>query len=538
MVINKGISGSISFTLPENEKSRNGENSTSEQPSSYIVAIINSNKEIIQQKNIPSGKTAYFEELPIGYYTVYVYGETKNYDWEATSEKFKITAGSEEALELTVLPVYKFPDPVTNLKPSIGYTKINLSWTNPSNPDFDHVEITYTSADNSTGSVSVKGTPGQSMTKEITNLTNETVYNFNVAAINKRNNKSTVETVIATPKEMLGKVPTPASYITGDSVENGIYVTFGVWPQTRYAAVESNFNAQKPSCVVNGWDCYMDEAGEYYVKTTAKPYTEYDKPQFDDGTTIGTSDYYFKLEPIKWRVLTNTYTDAAGKGQGKLLLSEKALDTVPYFYYEKQNGTRQIKDEQGIQQEIYNDNYKYSEIRAWLNGLTYINPDNNENNNYLDNGFMQKAFTSEAIAEISETLVDNSPESTFVENKPPFTNEFACPNTKDKIFLLSGQEATNPEYKFEAYNVCINDTTVLTSTRALKTTDYARAVGTNSDTDSVSSTFKNTYSWWLRSPDKDNISNVRYVLNTGDLQDMAGGYNSNFGVVPALAISY
>ncbi|MGM9857831.1 MAG: DUF6273 domain-containing protein [Bacilli bacterium] len=132
---------------------------------------------------------------------------------------------------------------------------------------------------------------------------------------------------------------------------------------------------------------------------------DYSGSLFSDGTKINTGEvYYFKVEPIKWKIISiddGKYT----------LLSDVALD-VQMFYSCKENHI--------INGEIYYaNNYEYSDIREWLNGYFY---------NY--------AFTSAQKDLISLTEVNNSA-SGFSSLS---SATYASNNTLDKVYLLSENE--------------------------------------------------------------------------------------------------
>jgi hypothetical protein len=84
------------------------------------------------------------------------------------------------------------PGPVTNITTIGGNEKITLSWTEPSDTDFDSVEITY-KPDGSSPITVKKGT----VAKEITGLTNDTDYIFTVKSVDASGNKSSGATVMA-----------------------------------------------------------------------------------------------------------------------------------------------------------------------------------------------------------------------------------------------------------------------------------------------------------------------------------------------------
>ncbi len=293
---------------------------------------------------------------------------------------------------------------------------------------------------------------------------------------------------------------------------SGTYVTFGSWPQTIKAdGVTVDESAAKS---VGAFTYYKGDDGEWYAKLAENAcYPSY---HYSDGTTVGqggTNYKYFKVEPIKWRVLTNDYS---GK---KLLLAESILVNCRYYdtYDEDRGG-------------IMPNNYKESRIRAFLNGLSY-NKSGTTNSEFSGKGFLQIAFTTSEQEAIETTAVDNSARSTNPDaNATKWNsgnNQYACADTSDKIFLLSMREVTKSDYGFAAYNTCGAG-----SSRIRKTTDYAKASGAGQNSTAGMGGW-----WWLRSP--------YYYLSDGA---RGGGYDgaadSNYtvgdspgGVVPALSIN-
>ena len=92
-------------------------------------------------------------------------------------------------------------------------------------------------------------------------------------------------------------------------------------------------------------------------------------------------------------------------------------------------------------EEVYANNYKYSSVRAYLNGK-YESGDP-QPQVYKDNGFLQTAFTPAAQNKIAVTSVDNSKECIYYAADPiQNINEqkaeaYASGVTQDKIFLIS-----------------------------------------------------------------------------------------------------
>ena len=294
-----------------------------------------------------------------------------------------------------------------------------------------------------------------------------------------------------------GKTGT-ASATSIPAVANPLYKKFGDWPQTIKA---DDVTVGSGTLVRGGLSYHVGSDGNYYVKH---------------------NDDYYKVEPIIWRVLNKDYA-TTGKA---LLLAEKILTGgIPYYV---DTATRTITGAGTIEEEpntVYPNNYKYSTIRAWLNGS--YETDDTQEKNYEGKGFLQTAFTEGAQKLIESTKVDNSARSTNPDSNAILwddgENEYACDNTEDKIFLLSAQEATTEEYGFGEYSAKGQG-----NTRIRVTTGYAEATGAYQDS--------TTGWWWLRSPFYLSEYFARIISIDGDANDNRNVSNIGMGVVPALYI--
>ena len=309
------------------------------------------------------------------------------------------------------------------------------------------------------------------------------------------------------------------------TLEGGSYYKFGDFPQTVSALDTENGDSYTTEPVYNGW--YLGSDGYFYAKCTENAYAN--NYTYSDGTKVAqrfeSSEKYFKVEPVVWRALTTDY-NSTGKA---LLVAEKELTAkVPYY---GSTSDRTLNDAT-----IYANNYKYSNIRAYLNGKAnqFVTDGGTATASDIDwtgKGFIDVAFTSTAQGLIAKTTVDNSAASTNpAANASQWNsgnNEYACDNTEDKIFLLSEKEATTEAYGFTAYSVYGTG-----NSRIRVTTDYAKA----------NYAWQNTTAgyggwWWLRSP------NCHYSFSARDIDDDGYAYHySNVsredgGVVPALSIS-
>lgn len=264
-------------------------------------------------------------------------------------------------------------------------------------------------------------------------------------------------------------------------------VIYGLYPQKNVndSSLVSALDALTTT-ESNGWYLYNND---YYAKVSASPYNS--SCAFDNGTIIvsGTT-YWFKCEPITWDVLSDTNGEY-------YILSSVLLDARCYY---DSTGYRIIDGKT-----VYTSNYKYSDIRTWLNNYFY-------NSAFaLNNSYIQV------------TTVDNSVSTTDTNS-----NSYACANTEDKVFLPSYQDYINSSYGFSTSEDS-------TDTRYCRTTDWARARGAYSSMDDSSYLYNGYGSYWTRSPSSRYSGNVWLVDHNGCLD-----YSSNivkfYSIRPAITI--
>jgi len=236
-------------------------------------------------------------------------------------------------------------------------------------------------------------------------------------------------------------VPASASgYATGD------IITFGSYPQSKVTdtALISALNASTPDT-----DNNVTYAGEKYKMVYFTQYTPYyataapdaDHSYQDDNGYYVNTVYWFKFEPIQWRVLSNT--------NGELfVMADKILDSRAYT------------------QALTPVTWETSDLRAWLN-----------------NDFYNAAFTANEKVRIETSLVVN-------DDHPVYGTEGGN-NTNDKLYLLSYNEAINTAYGFNS-SYSKNDTA-----RQAQGTDFSKSSGLFIYT---ASPCTGNSGWWLRSP--------------------------------------
>ncbi len=278
-----------------------------------------------------------------------------------------------------------------------------------------------------------------------------------------------------------GKKPYIRIDENGNESDTGSYILFGEYPQSLKA------DGVTVTSTTDSRGYYLGSDGSYYAEVIADTwYNGYSRSDYKFGNGISVIDertYYFKVEPIRWRIL------AESGGQAFLL-----CDSIIANRYYSYNGRE----------------YDTSAIRRWLNS-----------------DFYKTTFNDLQQSLIETTLVDNSLASTGDSY-----NSGVCEDTRDKIFLLSYKEVVNRSYGFS-----------VASDRCMIVSDYARATGACMSTDS---SYYGFGYWWLRSPDDILGGHVQGVnaqggINTGRAD---GDFDHAYivesvinGVVPAMQIS-
>ncbi|MCR5286119.1 MAG: DUF6273 domain-containing protein [Treponema sp.] len=414
---------------------------------------------------------------------------------------------------------------------------------NNSTYKYDKILTGFTVSE-STKQVLFSGTPlcdnGVTATAYFSDLSTDDVSSSAIIASPETNIASEVEATF-TFGEITKKVSLTGTYLVAKSdaktespvkltgykgtLDGGTYYKFGDFPQTVSTLTGDNAYTSDP--VYNGW--YLGSDGYFYAKCTENGYSS--SYTYSDGETkvaqaSASSEKYFKVEPIKWRVL-NPSADG-----NKILVAESIL-TAKVAYYDYHAVNRTIGKDT-----VYPSNYKHSKIRAYLNGLSYAVKEDDSaepktDSTYNGNGFLQTAFTTSAQKLIADTVVDNSADSTTDPGENiTKASTYACDNTSDKIFLLSEEEATTTDYGFTAYDVYGTE-----NNRIRVPTDYAKA--------NYAYTFpSNVGWWWLRSPyysssDGDSSSNYARVVNEVGNASSKRNYvdRRDGGVVPALCVA-
>ena len=406
-------------------------------------------------------------------------------NWQANQYTVTLDANggtvSQSTVTVTYDSAYALPEP-TAMKE--GYQTF-VGWFDSNGNQYDGTKYQYA------GDITLTAKYGSPVSYTITydldggtnDASNPATYtiedNITLKAPTKNNkgfagwtgsNGDTPQTEVTIAKGTTGNLSYKANW-TLPTYSVGGTLTFGSYPQTK--VTDSTLVAALASATDTDNDGWLNYDNEEYAKQG--------------------SDYY-KVEPISWRVLSADNTD-----HKYMIVSEKVLDQVPYY---TSTSDRTISGAT-----VYANNYKYSTLRAWMNGY---DGSSYSVANYSGKGFLNTAFTSSEQSMIVTTDVDNSVSSTGYSS-----NSYACENTSDKVFSLSYSEATNSSYGFSS-----------NSTRIAYATGYASAKGVYVSGGAY---------YWLRSPYD------YYSDSAGDVYDDGGinyitVYYTAMGVRPALSL--
>lgn len=204
--------------------------------------------------------------------------------------------------------------------------------------------------------------------------------------------------------------------------------------------------------------------------------------QDDNGYSLNTT-YYFKYEPLTWRVLDSSTG---------LIVCDSIIDAQAFQNVVWKNGDEYYL---AVNSTYYANNSTKSSISHWLN-----------------NDFYETAFNASQKNNIKTTTV------TYTAY-PSDNSQFNSASANRKMFLLSSDEAQSSSYGLSS-----------ASARKAKGTAYAKCQGLweNSST--------GYFSWRLRSAASSNSYYSSYVSNDGDIWNNCVNYTF-YGIRPACKLS-
>ena len=286
-------------------------------------------------------------------------------------------------------------------------------------------------------------------------------------------------------------VLSPSAFAVSDRLGDlsvGSLIEFGSYPQKRVTESSKLNTLNSKTLSWKYYDYYFDGKPENYMEyadvsdvfeigdryravrfSHYRPYyttsSSYSDTYQDDNGYSPDIVYWFKFEPIVWRVL-----DPA-KG---LVMTESIIDSQPFendliYYSDNYYGDADLKH--------YASDWKYSSLRDWLN-----------------DDFYNTAFIVKEKGYIRETALQ-TPSS--------YLSKYDAGDSTDRVFLLTRSDVLNESYGFSSSFDSGEDTN-----RVAFGTDYAKCQGLY-----IYSFTGNYYSssyWRLRTPRHTNVTNIVY----------------------------
>ncbi len=294
----------------------------------------------------------------------------------------------------------------------------------------------------------------------------------------------------------------------GDSYD---YVYFGTYPQSMIPGKAFSGN---PPDTKGDYKYYTDTTdGYHYVKV--KPQLNTANGSFLDGSAIDSNvNYYFRVEPIKWRV--SNFTTSEGY---RVLIPENILDAgVPYFDGDETRTYNSVT--------ITRDNYSWSVVRYYLNNeLSFVSLSGNST--YLNGkkGFLYTAFTG-----------NNNIPSAIKTNYyvPTLAGQSIVPDTDD-------EEEDKKEYVGLLHEWYFNmDSNELNYLKKIPT-DYAKCRGLKFDITEekggsyyISGVLRNgnVYGGYVNAHTGNSVNIAKY----SETSDKVAFNNGHYGLVPIITV--
>ncbi|MBQ4348239.1 MAG: hypothetical protein IJC79_01315 [Clostridia bacterium] len=303
----------------------------------------------------------------------------------------------------------------------------------------------------------------------------------------------------------------PMAYAEGGKYKVGDIIQFGSYPQSEVKdfALIAELGALAPAWENwTSYDYYWDLDGAVmqmswmrYIdveyggnKYRGVKFIEYRNGGFtrqDDNGYFVNMTYWFKFEPIEWRVLD----PETGFVLCETIIDTQAFSNTSYFKTADDGAYICFNDPD---YENYANDYETSSIRKWLN-----------------DDFYNTAFTDNEKKEISITTLNND---VVCSGEPAESRN----ETKDKIFLLSYEDTQNSDFGFVSHVNLI-----------AQSSDYAECQGVYDAGPAYG--YDQRSPWHLRTPGIDTAKNW-YIEDSG-YTNCFWVDGLEFGVRPALKIN-
>ncbi len=299
----------------------------------------------------------------------------------------------------------------------------------------------------------------------------------------------------------------------------GYYVEMGEYPQT-FAGYTSDvsftdsgedFTYVAKDGTTATADVYIDGSGNRYIQYTVAAWsTSY---TFMDGTATASGDAYFKLEPIKWRILgyyeDNAYTNA--------LVDDTAVFVqVASVSDENYNALVAHCDAIVVQSELA------LESVQWYTSDSDVDYTGSTIYNWLN------TFYSEILSGYDSYLSSRTIDYNDTSETSSSQYDTAALTTSEKVWLISYTEAMT----------YYSNTVGSSSDRYCSPSDFGLATYCAMNTDYTSNYRIGTTIWWLRSSFLDGSDfRARRVDSNGILSNYLVNYYTDNAVRPAMLIN-
>ena len=265
---------------------------------------------------------------------------------------------------------------------------------------------------------------------------------------------SPMPTATPTPKPTATPSPTPFPTPEGDQVYVRIddYIYFGSYPQSEVKDSNLKKSLTNIAGSTSSWQSYG-----YYIKGYKSNFMVYKDVTYDGqkyrgvyfsqyrprdpqvGSSLDNSDqddngyrintvYWFKYEPIKWKILSES-------GGSAYLCAVTILDAQSFHHTtEKTNG-------------YYANNYARSDIRVWLNNTFYDTAFSSSEKNAIKNNISLLSYAS--VTNSLYGFVDNSSRAKYLT---AYARAQGGNNTQHYWWLVSPVDSQGGEYVYIVAN--------------------------------------------------------------------------------------
>lgn len=255
---------------------------------------------------------------------------------------------------------------------------------------------------------------------------------------------------------------------------------------------------------------YMEKLRPYRTSHSSKEERSF---QDENGYKVG-EFYWFKWEPVNWRVLKRNNNSV-------VIIADVILDSQAYNCDLTEHRLTSESQKKDVTITVYANNNAYSDIRYWLNKVFFETAFQDCKNYVTSTTVFNIARCMEKINDKTATndkrMADKLEEGIFREKT-------------DKVYLLGFNDLVDASMGFDV------DYGATDVAKQRKTTDYAQCQG--AFTEKRGECVGNGY-WWMLAPfNCDGEDNIVYVIDTmGRLSYTKDIDATYFGVVPVLTVN-